>query len=147
VPHEHIHLVVDLVIDAVHKVIFVGNLERRSNEKCRSVSQVRRVWSLVEIKKGLDCWVHGYDTGRVATATVEEARVCPLESSKRNDSKLGLRGRHFGPYRKSIALPQPFVGPEEESSIFLDGPSQSGTKLVASIRRHRACSAMIDLIK
>ena len=44
VPGEHPHLVGDLMIDPVHKVIFVGNLERRSNEKCRAVCKGRICW-------------------------------------------------------------------------------------------------------
>ena len=79
VPGEHPHLVADLMIDPVHKIIFIGNLERRSNEKSRAVTEISGFWagggSLEEVQIGPDGWVHGYSAGGIARMTVEEVGV------------------------------------------------------------------------
>src|SRR5262249_46834103 len=102
------------MIDPVHEVIFVGNLERRSNERARAVSEIARGGagsrSLEEIQKRFDRRIHGHDARLVARMAVEEIRVRALEGGVRNDSKLGLSSRHFGPYCCSTALTQSFIG-------------------------------------
>src|SRR5437867_8024717 len=69
VPGEHPHLVADLMIDPVHKIIFIGKLERRSNVKSRDVTEIFGFWagggSLEEVQIRLDGWVHGYYGGAV----------------------------------------------------------------------------------
>ncbi len=83
---EDPHFFADLMIDPAHRIIFVGHLKGRRNEKCRTVSEVRGIRSLEEIQIGPDSRANRHRAGGVARPTVVEVGVRALEGLVRNDS-------------------------------------------------------------
>ena len=156
VSDEESHFFADRMIDASHEIIFIGHLERRGKENSGAISEVGGGQpgggSLEEGQVRL----HGRVDVDMADAAADHRAESLLLVAKlpgcRNDTQRhislqGGSGRYFGPDIGSIALPQPFVVAEEEGFIFLDGPAQSASKLVASKRSYRAGPAVTFLVK